>query len=119
MKEESFAAFLPGIRQRWLDEQRGWQLRRARAWTSARDAADALRRRGATRVIAFGSMVRTGRFDERSDIDLAEQGIEPGSFWRASAEAARLVRDFELDVIDLADCPAQLREAILREGVPI
>jgi predicted nucleotidyltransferase len=119
MKDETFAEYLPHIRRRWIEEQRGWELRRERAWASARRAADVLRRFGATRVIAFGSLARAGWYDERSDIDLAEEGIPPGKFWRASADAANSVGDFELDVVDLADCQPPLREIILREGVPL
>ncbi|MBI4790713.1 MAG: nucleotidyltransferase domain-containing protein [Chloroflexi bacterium] len=117
MPDETFAEYLPGIKRRWLEEQRGWQVRRERAWASAHRAADVLRRFGATRVIAFGSFTRAGVFDARSDIDLAEEGIPIAKFWRASADAAAVVGDFELDVVDLQECQSALRAVILREGV--
>jgi len=119
MTDETFAEYLPGIRRRWLAEQRGWQARRERAWTRARRAAEVLRRFGATRVIAFGSLARAGRYDARSDIDLAEEGIRDEEFWRAYAEAAEAAGEFELDVVDVAHCPPELRAAILREGVSL
>ena len=119
MTDETFAEYLPGIRSRWRAEQQGWQLRRERAWAHARDAAEVLRRFGATRVFAFGSLARTGVFDARSDIDLAEEGIRDEEFWRAYAEAAEAAGDFELDVVDVIHCPPELCAVILREGVPL
>lgn len=116
---ESFAEYMPHIRRRWEREQAGWQERRARAWEDARRAAALLRDEfGAQRVIAFGSLVQSGLYDERSDIDLAVAGISARQFFRASARAAS-VCDRELDLIDLADCPPSLREQIEEEGVPL
>lgn len=116
---ESFAAYLPYIRRRWLEEQAGWQTRRARAWESARCVAEVLRQAfGASRVIAFGSLIEKGMFHERSDIDLAVQGISPERFFRAVA-AALGVSEFSVDLIDLDICPAAVRDEILRKGVPL
>jgi predicted nucleotidyltransferase len=117
MVDNEFAAYMPGIRRRWMEEQESWQLRREQAWASARRAADVLRQSGATRVHAFGSLTRAGIFDARSDIDLAEEGIPVSKFWRASADADAATGDFELDIVDLADCQPELRQVILREGV--
>ncbi|MEW5719122.1 MAG: nucleotidyltransferase domain-containing protein [Chloroflexota bacterium] len=102
-----------------MEEQRGWQLRRERAWVRARAAAAVLHRFGATRVLAFGSLTRAGRYDTRSDIDLAEEGVGDEVFWRALAEAAEAAGDFELDVVDVTRCPPELRAVILREGVSL
>jgi uncharacterized protein len=115
----AFAEYLPYIRARWLREQQDWQNRRERAWESARRAATVLRDQfGARRVIAFGSLVRSGPFDDRSDVDLAIEGVPPGQFFRAGAAAAAVCH-LELDIVDLADCSPRLREAILSEGVPL
>lgn len=116
MEDERFAAYLPGIRRRRIEEQRGWRVRRERAWERAQRAAILLRGFGATRIIVFGSLVRTGPYDTRSDIDLAEEGISPAKFYSAYAKAAAAVEDFELDVVDLADCQPALRKAVLDEG---
>jgi len=114
---ESFAQYLPHIRRRWEQEQAGWQARRVRAWESARRAAEVLRTRfGATRVIAFGSLIDSGMFHERSDIDLAVQGIPPDKFFQAVA-AALGASEFEVDLVDLDVCPAQMRDKVLGEGV--
>ncbi len=119
MKDAAFAEYLPHIRQRWLDEQVGWQHRRARAWESARRAAEVLRAQySATQILAFGSLVQSGRYDDRSDIDLAVKGVPVAKFFRAWADAERH-SEFEMDLVDLSDCPERLEKEILREGVPL
>ncbi|MEP7199655.1 MAG: nucleotidyltransferase domain-containing protein [Chloroflexota bacterium] len=117
---ETFAAYMPHIRQRWLAEQHDWQARRARAWECTQRAVTVLREQfGAHDVIAFGSLVGQGIFDEHSDIDLAVTGIAPQKFFRAWADAARVTDEFELDLVDLADCAPALREKIRAEGAPL
>ena len=118
-ESREFATYLPHIRRRRLEEQAGWKQRRTKGWEKALRAAAVLRGHGALRVVAFGSLVRTGRYDDRSDIDLAEEGIAADEFWRAFAEASRVAEDFELDVVDLACCEIALRNVILQEGVPL
>lgn len=119
MKDARFAEYLPGIHQRWLAEQREWQQRRERAWIGARRAAEVLREFSATRVIAFGSLTRQGRFDARSDIDLAAQAIPPDQFWDAYVQVAAVVGDFEFDLVDLDHCAVHLRDEILASGVSL
>lgn len=115
---EQFGAYMPHIRQRWLDEQAGWEKRRQRAWTTARQIAAALRAAyDADHIIAFGSLVGEGPFDDQSDVDLAVSGISPADFLRAYAQAMSLSLSFKLDLIDLDDCPAQMRQSILQNGV--
>ena len=118
--DETFAAYLPDIRRRWLAEQAGWEERRQEALAAAARVANFLRREfGAAEVIAFGSLVHDGVFDGRSDIDLALRGIPAAQFYRAYAAATAVSPQFDLDLIDLATCPLPLREAILKEGRPL
>jgi predicted nucleotidyltransferase len=116
---EMFAQYLPHIRRRWQQDKASWQHRRERAWERARRAAAVLRTHGASEVIAFGSLVGQGLFDEHSDIDLATSGIPIKQFFRAWADAAAVVGDFELDVVDMAECSPALLEKIRAEGVPL
>mgnify|MGYP000745874595 CR=1 FL=1 len=116
---ESFAAYMPHIRERRRQERAAWEMRRERAWESARRIAACLRGEfGATRVLVFGSLARQGRFDQWSDIDIAVSGIAARDFYAAVARALGL-SEFQLDVVDLEDCAASLREIISREGVAI
>ena len=118
--DETFAAYLPDIRRRWLAEQASWAERRQEALAAAIRVADFLRREfGAAEVIAFGSLVRDGVFDGRSDIDLAVRGIPAAEFYRAYAAATAVSPQFDLDLIDLDACPQPLCETILKEGRPL
>ena len=116
---QKYAAYLPGIRQRWRERHDRLARRREAAWAAARRIAVLLRTRyAATQVIAFGSLVHPERFDERSDIDLAVAGIPAEMFFKAWA-AAGAECTFSLDLIDLRDCSPALRELIEQEGVTL
>lgn len=94
--------------------------RRKAAWTAAREAAELLRSRyGVTRVLVFGSLVDGRHFGERSDIDLAADGLRPGDHFEALGRLLRLSPDFEFDLVDLSACPPHIRLAALTEGVPL
>jgi predicted nucleotidyltransferase len=94
--------------------------RREAAWAVAREAADLLRSRyGATRALAFGSLAEGTHFSERSDIDLAVEGLRPSDHFAALGWLLTLSPDFELDLVDLGACPPGLRAVILAEGVPL
>jgi len=117
--KEEFAAYLPHIRRRWLVHQASWRLRQEEAWAVARQIAALLRADfTASQVIAFGSLVYPGRFDDRSDIDLAVSGILAGDFFRAWA-AAGAACPFDLDLVDLGDCSPALQKIIVQEGVAL
>lgn len=118
--DKTFAAYLPETRRRWLAEQAGWAKRRQEALAAAARVADFLRREfGAVEVIAFGSLVRDGVFDGRSDIDLAVRGIPAADFYRAYAAVTAVSPQFDLDLRDLATCLRPLHEAIVKEGRPL
>ncbi len=72
---------------------------------------------GARRVRLFGSLAR-GDATKESDIDLAVEGIDPGSFFRASARAALLTQR-RVDIIDVADASPLLRLRIDQDGVDL
>lgn len=115
---ELFEAYLPHIRQRWFDEQAGWELRRKQAWQTAKQVAALLRKSyAAGQIIAFGSLIESGPFDAHSDIDLAVGGIKPAHFLQAYGQAMLTATEFKLDLIDLDACPSQMRESILQRGV--
>jgi len=94
--------------------------RRETAWTVARQAADILRQEfGATRVVAFGSLVHGAWFNSRSDIDLMAESIAPEAFWRAWCALDRLGGQIEIDLVAGEAVGGRLREEIEREGVEL
>lgn len=91
-----------------------------RAWRVAQAAAEVLRRQfGATRVVAFGSLVCRDWFTPWSDIDLAAWGIPPEAFYRAVALVTGISAEFRLDLVAPEDCRPSLRDVIEREGVSL
>lgn len=74
-----------------------------------------LTRHGATRVILYGSYAR-GTATSASDLDLCEEGIPPGNYFRAWAESL-MATETPISILDLATVNGYLRERILRDGV--
>ncbi len=111
---EELRAYQPAGRRAEQQSQERWK----RAWEVARTAADLLRERfGATRVVAFGSLVHQAWFTPWSDIDLAAWGIPASEFYRAVAIVTGLSSEFEIDLVDPETCRPALRRLIEREGV--
>ena len=77
------------------------------------EAASLLVKRGATAVFLFGSAA-SGSLRDDSDIDLAVTGLPPEIFFRAMAEASRIVgRPVDLVSLDRAD---EVAESLRRSG---
>ena len=71
---------------------------------------------GARRVILFGSIAGQGAWHERSDIDLAVEGLAAAEFFPAySACRDLLPRGLELDLVPLEDAYPEMRARILGE----
>jgi predicted nucleotidyltransferase len=69
---------------------------------------------GARRVIPFGSVVAPGRWHERSDIDLAVEGLDPALFWQVWASLEDLLpRGLSVDLVSLELASPELRARIL------
>ena len=76
LTKEEIAVYRTAARRRSELEQQEVARREERAWELARYAAAVLRRQfGATRILAFGSLVHAGCFTAWSDIDIAAWGI--------------------------------------------
>jgi predicted nucleotidyltransferase len=116
MREERarFESYLAGLRERREADGRALEARRARALEEARAAAARLGRAGARRVWLFGSLAG-GAFDERSDIDLAVEGLAPGTLGDAWA-AANMGSSFEIEVVPIDAARDSIRASIGREG---
>lgn len=85
------------------------------AWDEVQCIAQALRDRfGATRVIVFGSLVR-GRFSDRSDLDIAFEGIAAERFFAALAMANGLSAR-AVDLKPLESLSPYFRERVLATG---
>ena len=71
---------------------------------------------GAKEVILFGSLRGDTPWHEKSDLDLAVEGLSEQSFWDAYGALEKLMPDWLLfDLIPLAQTPAYLRDRILQK----
>jgi predicted nucleotidyltransferase len=117
---EAMAVYRATARRRWEEEQQKLARRRERAWQVARRAAALLKERfGATRVMAFGSLVHGQWFSGTSDIDLAAWGLQVDDYFLAVARLQDLSPEFRIDLVDTAHCRPALRDVIAREGEPL
>ncbi|MFQ6057988.1 MAG: hypothetical protein ACE5MB_03785 [Anaerolineae bacterium] len=91
--------------------------KKAEALAAAKACADLLRTRfGARRVIIFGSLVGEGPWHDRSDIDLAVEGLAGEDFFAAySACCALLPPGLGLDLVPLEDAYPEMRARVLGE----
>jgi predicted nucleotidyltransferase len=119
MSPESYLRYREAWQRRWreADKEREERLQMARqaSETCARLLAE---HHGARRVYLFGSLVGSRAIHDRSDIDLAVEGLGPGrAYWRALAELwASLPPGIDLDLVPLEDADPELVEHILTEG---
>jgi predicted nucleotidyltransferase len=106
-------------RQRAERERRRREMLAAEARAEARKLGELLVREfGATKVYLFGSLTRDGSFHERSDTDLAAEGIAPAQFFKAGAALARACDyRYRVELVDLEAVREGMRELILAEGV--
>lgn len=92
-------------------------VRREKAWTVARQAVEVLKRDfGAARVWLFGSLLQPQDFHERSDVDLAVEGLDERNYLRAVARLLDLDPSIAVDVVEMEHARPELREMILREA---
>jgi predicted nucleotidyltransferase len=87
---------------------------RAAAVTAAQRLGERL---GVRRVVLFGSLAR-GRFHERSDIDLAVEGLPPGKLTDAMAIAEE-GSHFQFGIVPLEAAFDYIRAAVGREGIQL
>lgn len=115
---EEARTYQPGKGKAWDEARLG--ERREQAWTVARAAARLLREKyGAKRVVVFGSLAHRAWFSPWSDVDLAAWGIPADQFYRAVAAVTGTTADFEVDLVDPAECRTRLRQVIEREGIDL
>ena len=113
---EELRSYQPGREPNVLEVTKRWE----QGWETARRAARLLREEfGATRVVAFGSLIHRDWFTPWSDIDLAAWGIPAEQFYRAVAAVTSISPDFEVNLVDPKDCRPAVRKVFEREGLDL
>jgi len=117
-KANEFAPYIAGLVQRERARRQQQRERAARALEAARAAADLLRQRyGVTRVRVFGSVRHPERFHERSDIDLAVEGLASIDYLRAWALVNYPGSEFKIDLV--TECRPAIWQRAEQEGVEL
>ena len=117
MPEAGLQTYVRAWRDRFETAEKARRMRAA----AARATLPALVRHlvegyGVRRVWVYGSLVEGG-FHEYSDIDLAAEGLPPGSaLFRAAAELDDLVAPFRVDLVPIEEARPAVRERILTRG---
>lgn len=106
-------------RQRTEQERQKREAMAVEARAETRKLAELLIQKfGATKVYLFGSLIRPGAFHERSDIDLAAEGIAPDQLFQASVALARACDyRYRVELVALEMVREGMRQRILAEGV--
>jgi len=104
----------------WRERAEREAARRRKLAAEARDQAKQVaqmlvREFDASRVYLFGSLAEDGRFQERSDVDLAAEGIAPERFFKAWAAAGRHSH-LCVEVVNLDEVGEPMRKFILQHG---
>ena len=68
--------------------------------------------------MVFGSLLRTGHFDERSDVDLAAWGVAEENFLSAVAAVTGIDGEISVDLVRMEQASSGL-EAQVMEGVSL
>jgi predicted nucleotidyltransferase len=97
-----------------------FEERRQYGWQIARQAANWLREKyGVTRVRVFGSLLHPPEFDSRSDIDLAVEGLDIGSYWAAVTELYFFDDEISIELVEPDSCPDAVWSVAELEGVDV
>jgi len=112
-------AFTAGWTERLEIERKSRCKRMREAYIAARKCAHILYDKyRVRRVYLIGSLTNPEDFHERSDIDLAVEGLPSHLYFKALAELWReLPAGLELDLIPLEDVDPVFLSRILKEGV--
>ena len=113
-------AELAEYKRHWRERAEREAARRCELATRARSEARRVAHMlvhefGASRVYLFGSLVQDDRFHERSDIDLAVEGIAPERFFKVWA-AVGAHSDVPIELVDLDEVGELMRTLILQYG---
>ena len=112
---EYIAAWRERLARREIERQRGVQHLRKVAQACARRLVQDF---GVSKVYLFGSLLEEGLTHDRSDIDLAVEGLEGRLYFKALRELWELLpAGVELDLVLLERAWPSLVERVKSEGV--
>jgi predicted nucleotidyltransferase len=114
-----YQEYIQAWRKRWAQEEQDRLDRAEQLRQVARECARRLvHDYDAERVYLFGSLVSKKRVHDRSDIDLAVQGLDGDLYFRVLADLWKLLPEgAELDLIPLEQAWPSVLEKVQSEGI--
>ncbi|HOE19147.1 MAG TPA: nucleotidyltransferase domain-containing protein [Syntrophorhabdaceae bacterium] len=86
----------------------------------AKKVAVMLRKKyGAKKVLLFGSLVRDGYLDERTDIDILVDGVSVNDMLRAGFDAWMVAEPFDVDLVPAGKAHRSLLKVARKEGIEL
>ena len=118
-EQQEFEEYIEAWRERLARQERARQMRAQHLREIARTCARRLIQDfGASKVYLFGSLLEEDLVHDRSDVDLAVEGLEGKLYFKALREVwALLPAGVELDLVLLERAWPGLAERVRREGV--
>lgn len=115
----SASDYVQGLRLRErLRRSRLEQAFQAKREAAARMASVLKREFGARKVWLIGSLTDHSRFHEKSDIDLAVEGLSPEAFWHAWGRLEGIAAG-SFDLVTVETAPSSPRQRLQSEGVEL
>ena len=68
-----------------------------------------------SRVFLFGSVIKDGAFNGKSDLDIAVVGLDKSDFYKALADISQLT-EFNIDLKPLEDCSEIFQQRVEEQG---
>ena len=118
-EQQDYREYVKAWRERLARQERARQVRAKHLRDVAHTCAQRLIQDfGASKVYLFGSLLEKDLFHDRSDIDLAVEGLEGKLYFKALSEVwALLPAGVELDLVLLERAWPGLAERVRREGM--
>lgn len=118
LTSEQLAGYREGYRRRKAQRAKKLAARHARAWQVAHSAAAILKERfGASRVVAFGSVLSPEKFHEHSDVDLAVWGLDERLYLKAVSALLDIDPEIPVDLVEAEFARPAMQAVIEEEGV--
>jgi predicted nucleotidyltransferase len=117
---EQIERYRESAKKRLEAESEEIESRREQAWQAAKRASQVLKNQfGATRVVAFGSLVHKAGFTRWSDVDVAAWGIAPEDTFQAIGIISELDTSVPVNLVNVNTARPSLLEAIIRDGIDL
>ncbi len=106
---------IQGWKKKFKEERERERERYKKARKTIPSIVATLKKYGAKKIILFGSICEADKFEARSDIDIAVEGIKEEEFLQVYADCM-MEFDFEIDLKPLEKLKGLFKKMVLEKG---